>query len=179
VLTRPSLTKVYFEGNAPSVDESQLFYDADNATVYRLSQATGWPTVPDLWAGRPTALWQSDSNGNGIPDSWEQQYFGCATNANPNAICSNGINTIRQAYIAGLNPNDPQSRLLISDFRSLTDENVLGWNAASGRVYSVYWTTNLMTGFQCLESNIPWTRSSFTNPAVVPQGFYKIDVRLE
>jgi hypothetical protein len=175
------LTAVYFLGNASAI-ESDMFNFANNVTVYRVSDASGWPTVPNLWAGRPTALWQpaSDADTDGIPAAWEVQYFGGITNANPNAVCANGINTVREAYIAGLNPNDPQSRLLISDFRSLTAGKTLGWNAVSGRVYSVYWTTNLLSGFhQCLESNIPWTRSSFTNSTAVPRGFYKIDVRLE
>jgi hypothetical protein len=120
-----------------------------------------------------------DTDGDGIPDWWEQQYYGGATNANPNTVCSNGINTVRQAYIAGLNPTDPQSQLLISDFQALTAGKVLGWNAVSGRVYSVYWTSNLLNSFQCLESNIPWTRGSFTNQTSVPCGYYKLGVQLE
>ncbi len=174
-----SLTGVYFEGNAPNPVDSYAFLDSTNTTVYRLSGAAGWPPVPDLWAGRPTALWQqlnSDLDSDGIPDSWEQQHFGGTTNANPNAVCSNGFNTVHEAYIAGLNPNDPQSVFRAS---APSKGKVLDWNAVSGRVYSVYWTTNLMNGFQCLESNIPWTRGSFTNPTTVPCGYYKIDVRLE
>jgi hypothetical protein len=116
----------------------------------------------------------SDSDADGIPDIWEQQYFGGSTNANPRATCSNGINTVRQAYIAGLDPNDPNAALL----SSILPSRALQWSAVSGRVYSVYFSTNLLTAFQCLESNIPWTRACFTNPATDPQGFYKIDVKL-
>jgi len=37
-------------------------FDGDNnATVYFLPGTTGWPTVPDPWAGRPTALWLGQS----------------------------------------------------------------------------------------------------------------------
>jgi len=118
----------------------------------------------------------TDSDGDGIPDSWEEFHFGGSTNANPNEICANGINTVREAYIAGLDPNDPQSVLLAAP--PSNNGKVLQWNAASGRVYSVYFSTNLMSGFQCLESNIPWTRASFTNSATEPSGFYIIDVRL-
>jgi hypothetical protein len=45
-------------------------------------------------------------------------------------------------------------------------------------VYSIHWSTNLISGFQCLESNIPFTRAGFTN-ANGSTGFYKMDVRLE
>lgn len=52
-----SLTRVYFSGNAPGLSGSVLFNGATNATIYRLPGASGWPPVPELWAGRPTALW--------------------------------------------------------------------------------------------------------------------------
>jgi len=116
-----------------------------------------------------------DLDSDGLPDWWESRYFGVNTLANPNAICSNGFNTVHQAYIAGLDPNDPNAALLTS----VLPDRALRWEAVSGRVYSVYWTTNLLSGFQCLESNIPWTRGSFTNTASVPCGYYKIDVQLE
>jgi|GEM_PF-7050143 len=131
-----------------------------------LYQAAGSATPPD-------------SDADGIPDSWEQQYFGGTTNANPNAVCSNGFNTVFDAYIAGLNPTNPLSRFMISNFRALGDDKAFDWNTVSGRIYSVYWTTNLLSGFQPLEINIPWTRNSFTNSTIVPQSFYKINVQLE
>jgi hypothetical protein len=52
-----SLIGVYFHGNPPSLG-SGVFTDDTNATVYYLSGTTNWPTVPDTWAGRPTALWK-------------------------------------------------------------------------------------------------------------------------
>ena len=119
-----------------------------------------------------------DSDADGIPDSWEQQYFGGTTNANPTAVCSNGFNTVREAYIAGLNPNDPQSRFMITNFRTMADGKSFDWNTISGRIYSVYWTSNLLNAFQPLETNIPWTRCSFTNSTTGPQGFYKINVQM-
>ena len=53
----PSLTRVYFCGNAPDVG-SDVFLESPNSTVYRLQGASDWPPVPNLWAGRPTALWR-------------------------------------------------------------------------------------------------------------------------
>jgi len=119
----------------------------------------------------------SDADGNGLPDVWELQYFN-RIGINPNALCANGVNTVLEAYIAGLHPNEPQSRFTISNFRSLSEGKAFDWNTVSGRLYSVYWTTNLLNSFQPLETNIPWTRNSFTNAPTVPQGFYKIKVDL-
>ena len=114
--------------------------------------------------------------GDGLPDWWQIQHFGMDNpNAGPNTVCSNRNNTVLQAYIAGLNPTNSIARFGINQ----RTKNVMEWNAVSGRVYNVYWTTNLMNGFQPLETNIPWTRGSFTNSTVAPRGFYKIDVRLE
>jgi parallel beta-helix repeat protein len=122
----------------------------------------------------------SDSDSDGIPDDWETQYFGGVTNANPNALAANGVNTIYETYIAGLNPTNPASVFLISDFRPLTSASTLQWQSASGRVYSVYWTTNLLSGFQPLETNIVWPQSNWTDMVHGAQddGFYKIKVQL-
>ena len=51
-----ALRGAYFSGNAPRYGQ-YVFDGCVNATVYRLEGATGWPTVPNPWAGRPTAYW--------------------------------------------------------------------------------------------------------------------------
>jgi uncharacterized protein (TIGR03790 family) len=122
----------------------------------------------------------SDADDDGIPDEWETEYFGGTTNANPNSMAANGVNTILEAYVAGLNPTNPAAALLISDFRPLTSASTLQWQSASGRVYSVYWTTNLITGFQPLETNILWPQNSWTDTVHGAQGggYYRIKVQL-
>lgn len=120
----------------------------------------------------------SDSDSDQLPDTWEQQYFGSA-GASPTNTCANEINTVLDAYIAGIDPTDPQ------DFFGITGGNArtgaLQWNAVSGRVYAVYWSTNLITGFQCLESNILWNAGTFTDNVHRAESkcFYKLDVRLQ
>ncbi len=116
-----------------------------------------------------------DLDDDGLPDWWEEEHFDGETNANPNATCSNGVNTVRQAYVAGLDPNDPDSAFLTSIFL----DKVLRWSCVSGRVYSVWWTTNLLESFQPLETNLPWTQGSYTNPDAPPCSYYKIKVELE
>jgi hypothetical protein len=120
----------------------------------------------------------ADSDNDGINDDWERQYGG---NQNPDATCSNGVNTILQAYVAGLDPKNPQSRFQMAAEKSPASENILRWNATSGRVYSVYYSTNLLNGFQPLATNIPWTAGAFTDTVhnAQSQGYYKIDVELK
>ena len=52
-----NLVGVYFRGNAPSSVGLNVFDDDNIATVYCALGTTGWPTVPNFWAGRPTASW--------------------------------------------------------------------------------------------------------------------------
>jgi len=58
-------------------------------------------------------------------------------------------------------------------------QDVLSWTTVqgSGYVYNVYWSTNLMDGFQPLETNLPDTVQSLTNAVAVPAAFYKIEAR--
>lgn len=120
----------------------------------------------------------TDIDTNSLPDLWEMTYFD-SIGVNPDHVSSNGINTVREAYIAGLNPTDPQA------FFGITGSNVndgsLFWDSTAGRVYSVWWTTNLLSGFQCIQSNILWTAGGFTDTVhrADQEGFYKIDVKLQ
>ena len=52
-----NLVEAFFSGNAPILGGAGVFAGATNATVYRLAEAAGWPTVPAPWSGRPTAFW--------------------------------------------------------------------------------------------------------------------------
>jgi hypothetical protein len=65
--------------------------------------------------------------------------------------------------------------------RSPTSGNELQWQGVSGRVYAVYYSTNLISGFQPLETNILWRAGCFTDAVHNASGqlFYKLDVCLE
>jgi hypothetical protein len=121
-----------------------------------------------------------DFDCNGLLDEWEVRHFGKIGRAVSTAICSNGVNTILQAYIAGLDPNDA-SAFFEMDGNRTAEKSVLRWNATSGRVYSVYFSTNLLNGFQPLATNIPWTAGCYTDSVhnAQSQGYYKIDVKLD
>jgi hypothetical protein len=127
-----------------------------------------------------TYLSTADSDGDGIPDSWETQYFGGATNANASALASNGVNTMLEAYIAGLDPTDALSVLTVSG-QWTASQTLLQWSSVSGRAYNVYWATNLLSGFLPLETNILWPQNSWTDllHSAENEGFYKISVELE
>ncbi len=124
----------------------------------------------------------TDSDGDGLPNWWEDTYYENETAADPTAIASNGVNTVLETYIAGLDPTDPDAAFLISDLTAPVSGPVIGWNATSGRVYTVYWTSNLLSGFgSALTNGLPWTPAIFTDTthSAEEKGFYKIEVELE
>jgi len=124
-----------------------------------------------------------DRDNDSIPDDWELLYFGGTTNADPNATASNGVNTVMQAYIAGISPLDSTAFFKINSFESPAVSSnglVVSWNGTNGRVYSVNWTTNLLNSFQTL-TNIIGPQSSWTNTtySAEGEGFYRIKVQLQ
>jgi hypothetical protein len=84
--------------------------------------------------------------------------------------------TAWQEYIAGTDPTNTTSVFKAAQ----VIRNTITWSAVTGRVYSVYWSTNLVKGFQPLETNLPYPRSSYTN-ATPDSRFnnYQIKVRLQ
>ncbi len=114
-----------------------------------------------------------DTDTDNLPDWWEDLHGFGQTGADPETPAANGINTLLGTYIAGLNPLNAGSKLLIQTLGPLQ------WNAVSGRVYTIYWTSSLLENFQTLETNI--TGNAFTDliHSAESKGFYKIDVRIE
>ena len=94
-------------------------------------------------------------------------------------IGANGM-PLWQTYLAGLNPTNPTSQLWLSLDRSGSDL-VLNWNAVTGRVYTIWESTNLATSFAPLlvASNLPSAIQSLTNPPPnsSPATFYRLQVQ--
>ncbi len=128
------------------------------------------------------AVWSSGWLNGGLVFDGSNDSVTVANSTGKRYQCTNSLKcSVRNSYIAGLDPNDSQSCFHIikpSEAVGFGNGFVVNWNSVSGRVYSIYGTLNLMSGFQCLESNIPWTRNSFTNQAGDRRNFFKIDVRL-
>lgn len=124
----------------------------------------------------------SDYDEDGIPDPWEAVYYGGVTNANLDAMASNNVNTVREAYIADLNPTNPASLFRIVAATNGPPLRVF-FLSSSNRLYALNRNTNLVSGV--------WTNVPGQGPRVgaggpdwlqdtnaVPAGFYRLDVRL-
>jgi hypothetical protein len=124
-----------------------------------------------------------DADGDALPDSWEQLYFGgkTAANAGTDSDADGAVNF--SEYVAGTVPVDENSVFLLSaPQRVATDPGgfVVSWNAVTGRVYSVHHSGRLSDGFLPLATNIFWPQTAYTDTvhAAQSEGFYRIEVRL-
>ena len=125
----------------------------------------------------------NDVDGDGLPNNWEQQYFGSYTGAVA-GMDSDGDGMVNSnEYVAGTHPLDPQSFFGVTAFERLNDGSgfVVEWNALSNRYYDVLWSTNLENDFELLSSDLEYPKNSYTDTVhgVDPKIFYRIDVRLK
>lgn len=162
----PSLT----EGFQPFSDVLRYPQNSYTDTVHS-AQSFGFYVVKVGLDG------EADSDMDGLPDQWEILYFSDPVAAAAGVDSDGDGQSNLDEYITGMNPTNAASRFSVQS----PSPNLLQWESVSGRVYSVYWSTNLLDGFQPLETNLPWTASSFTDTVhgAESRGFYKIDVRLE
>lgn len=150
----------------------KLYGDIDNDYYVEVTpefasavHSTAWEVV----SSHPYAgVAEQDFDRDDLPNRWERSYFGGSTNASPSGDGDMDGNSNLTEYIAGLCPTNADS------FRLQTNGNALEWPAVSGRVYDVYFTTNLMSGFEMLQS-VDRPADGITNIAT---GFYRVNVRL-
>jgi hypothetical protein len=112
-----------------------------------------------------------------VPYEWLASYFvtndyNAAANADQDL---DGL-TSWQEYIAGTVPTNKASVFAVAQ----SNRNVVTWSPVTGRIYSVYWTTNLVKGFTNLNNNIPYPQSGYTNATPDPRvNHYQIKVRMQ
>lgn len=161
-------TNVVSDGNRHItivVDNAGLSYGRINV----LELEGGFPAEPE------------DSDGDGIPDWWEDIHFGGPTNAVAEALAANLRNTVLETYIANLDPHDPEADFQIDWIARPIGEGVrIEWSGASGRVYSVHRATDPADDYQVIATNRPWTDPVFidTEPSNESIGLYRISVEL-
>lgn len=174
--TYPQHAVIDISANTPPTGQK---FSAWTGAAEHLASATSAVTTITMPASNITVTAtyaDRDTDGDGMDDDWETTYLGGLKNDGTSDSDGDGM-ADREEFIAGTNPAESNSVFKVISIR-MGSPTVLNWSGVSGRVYSVYWSTNLTGGFQCLESNIPFSRGSFTNSGGI-RGFYRIDVQLE
>ncbi len=91
----------------------------------------------------------ADSDGDGIPNWWKIQYYGGPTNVAASHVAANLINTVRETYIAGLDPTDPSSLFAIeasAPTQTRSDHYEITVSTQPGREYVIHYRTEDLTG---------------------------------
>jgi len=126
--------------------------------------------------------------GDGIPDSWQAQYFGlnnpnAASTADPDGTGQNNV----FKYVAGLDPTNPAS-IFVLKIASVNgqpnEKNLIFHPIVGGRTYTVQFSTNLvsaaytnLTGFSGPQTNVNEVTVTDLD-ATTPARFYRIDINL-
>lgn len=127
-----------------------------------------------------------DHDANGIPDWWEYNYTGLITGLLAGADSdADGVNN-EDEWVAFTDPTDGSRYFEVSTDSSGTDTNgafVLTWPGAAGRLYDVFWTTNLLEWSpDPIVTNAPATPpfNMYTDEvhAAESSGYYRIRVKL-
>lgn len=132
-----------------------------------------------------------DIDGDGLPDDWEQQFYGSPTGANPAAMASNGVNTVREAYIADLDPTDPNAAFETSQawtdgagirvlFDTSDEREYLIWYADNNLMTPTWFlaTSNRIQGTGSIYEWIDDGTETTPHPGEVDNRFYKIEVEM-
>ena len=140
------------------------------------NEPTNW--VAAIPTPGPSA--SSDTDGDGMPDSWE-----LANGFNPNSSADAGLDadgdgfTNLQEYIAGTDPHSAQSYLRLDRIARGPGEMLIDFQAAAGVTYSVQYRTLVHTGDWTKLVDIPaqsiaqWIRV-FDPAPPAPTRFYRL-----
>jgi subtilisin family serine protease len=194
VVNAPDPTAIYdfLQGTsmaAPHVSGALAFaalnFPNDTPTQRIQRILTGVSVVPTLsgsviTGGRLNLARTVDSNGNNLPDWWEQQYFGQLISLNfPVDPDQDGANNLAE-WLAGTNPTNAASALRLTAIPSAGGNSVeLQWPSAPGRFYRLL-SANLAAGpFSPLATNLAATAplNTLTNPITTSsQRYYRLQV---
>src|ERR1043165_6563476 len=168
-----------------SYTRSNVFFNATNritlvdpaqASLSLSSTARGRVERVDL----EISIVLDDVDGNGLPDAWERSYFG-RTGIDPFADPDgDGLNNLAE-YKAGTNPNDFQSQFRFIRITSQAQGVLVEWSSVTNRLYSIFRSPQLLTGFQTLVGNRQATppTNSYLDATATPPGpyFYRLQLQ--
>ncbi len=129
----------------------------------------------------------SDRDVDLMPDDWEQQIvdasgglFTDVNQVNPGDDFDGDGQSNLEEYISGMDPTDVDAVFEVKENGPVPSGYVLSWPAVAGRVYGVFWSTNLITGFDPLVTGLLFPQNSYTDTihSAEGSGMYKVNVQL-
>ncbi|HEY5913715.1 MAG TPA: lamin tail domain-containing protein [Verrucomicrobiae bacterium] len=136
------------------------------ASNYGNDPANWFVAVPT--AGRPNLVDPLDTNGDGLPDAWQIQYFGSITapQAAPGADPDNDGFNNAQEFLAGTNPTLATSYLKIDSVQPGGTARNVAFTAVAGRTYTVLFKDDLNEAVWLKLADVP--AQSASGPISIP-----------
>jgi hypothetical protein len=121
-----------------------------------------------------------DEDGDGLPNGWEQEFFGGITAADPSGHADSDLHDNLAEWVAGTDPLDGGSFFAITNIAA-TSGFVIEWPAVTGRWYQVHWSPALTNSFESLQDFIEYPQDSYTDSvhSAEAAGFYEVEVRMK
>lgn len=146
------------------------------AWVYDLSYSGSPVALDDLLISGASV---ADSDNDGLEDAWEIAQFGDLSHTADGDDDGDGT-TNYDEYVAGTDPADETSVFQVLSAQPTDKGSVLlKWTAVSGRLYNIYWTSDLKQGFSCIATGIEGPQGTYTHSfkSTPSSGYYKITVQ--
>jgi hypothetical protein len=196
-LSKPDAPNVIFGddfGKVPYVVVDKVSYtdtdpwptnsDGSGLSIHRIHMS-GYGNDPTNWVGAaadpgPGAS-SGDTDGDGMPDSWEQLY-----NFDPNDpddadddADNDGLTNLEE-YLAGTHPRDNESYLKITSVAPALANVAITFNAVAGKTYTIQYRDSISTGAWLRLNDLsgqgstgPVTVFDIT-PGTRPQRYYRL-----
>ncbi len=160
------------------------------ATITVTSDDPSHPVTTILLSGTAIGAGEQDSDGDGMPDSFENRYSrptnakfsGLSTNRLDAHLDNDGDGSANlNEYLAGTDPTNEKSVFkLVSAQRLSANALQLSWLSVTGRTYSVCRSTNLASSYIPIQTGLlgNGTTNTFTDSAATgsPAHFYRVGV---
>jgi type VI protein secretion system component Hcp len=173
VLNNVRVTSVQSTGEngsagAPPFEDLELVHEGIRMTYIQLSDPTQLPLITTL----PST---GDNDGDGMPDSFEEQY-GLQLHSDDRDLDSDndGLTNIEE-FEVGTDPSKGTSFFKATAEPS-PDGLVLTWNSVPGATYNILYSANLSEPFEVVETvEATGPSTSHTQPRAGIKGFYKVE----
>lgn len=127
---------------------------------------------------------ETDSDGDGMPDDYENTYFSSPTGGNPDADDDDdGMSNLAE-YVAGTHPGQGTSVLAFDPYatnQTATANLIFRWPSVTGRVYAIWRATNVAGPYTQhignLSANAPTNAVTNAAPSGLGTFFYGIGVQ--